>query len=84
MNTDLFWAADWQGAYNYLTRGDFPLIFQLLAINTVAIVIMVVRGIISKHKLRATSAYIVQGILVAVNIAVILQNDTSMLINKML
>jgi hypothetical protein len=72
---DLFWAADWDGLYRTLAKGNPPLALQLLTLNTIFFIIYVMRKITSKHKLRSTTREVVQLILVLFNLAIVFQED---------
>lgn len=71
----LFWAADWDGLYRFLTFGSPPLALQLLVLNTVFLVFYIIRKATAKHRLRETTVYVVQGVLVACNMALLFQHD---------
>lgn len=73
--SNLFWAADWDGLYRFLMIGSPPLVLQLLAVNTIFFAVYIVRRATARHRMRDTTVYVVQGILVACNIAILFQND---------
>ena len=72
---DLFWAADWEGLYRSLAKGNPPLVLQLLALNTIFFILYVVRRITAKHRLRSTTREVVQLLLIAINLVVVFQED---------
>ncbi len=79
---DYFNATDWGQGYRLLTRGEIPLILQLLILNTIFLIAYVVRSATAKFRLRQSTVMIVQGLLLAANLAVILQEDLIPYIQK--
>jgi hypothetical protein len=72
---DLFWAADWDGLYRFLAAGNPPLALQLLVLNTIFLIIYIVRRKAAKNRLRNQTVEIIQLFLLMANIAVVLQED---------
>lgn len=72
---DLFWAADWDGLYRGLAKGNPPLALQLLALNTVFLVIFVIRRARAKQRLRNSTVELIQLFLLVANIAIVFQED---------
>ncbi len=72
---DLFWAADWDGLYRILAKGNPPLALQLLALNTIFLVLFIVRRATTKHRMRNRTVEVVQLVLLIANIAIVLQED---------
>jgi hypothetical protein len=67
-DTKLFYNARWQDLYQFFAAGEPPLMLKLLAINTLFFVIYIMRRAKGRQSMRASTAYIVQGVLIAVNI----------------
>ncbi len=74
-NTDLFWAADWDGLYRILAGGNPPLAMQLLILNTIFLVFYIVRRATAKNRLRNNTVVIIQFFLLVANLSVVLQDD---------
>ena len=73
-NPDMFWAADWDGLYAFFARGHPPLMLQLLAINTIFMVLFIIRKATRPHAMRHTTSLIVQGMLIFANAAIAFQD----------
>jgi hypothetical protein len=67
-NTENFYNARWQDLYQFFAAGEPPLMLKLLAINTLFFVIYIMRRAKGRQSMRANTAYMVQGVLIAVNI----------------
>lgn len=74
-DTDLIFRARWDQLYSYFVDGYPPLILKLLVINTIFMVLFIIRRAASKHKLRPNTAYAVQGLLIAANAVVMFQSN---------
>jgi hypothetical protein len=74
-NTELFWNARWGELYQYLTQGNPPLIAILLAINTIFFMVYLMRRATKRHRMRASTVYFVQGMVVAANAFVLFRED---------
>jgi hypothetical protein len=72
---NVFERARWGDLYNFLADGDPPLIFMLLGINTLFFLLFIYRRLKSKNKLHPTTAYFVQFVLIAANLAVLMQKE---------
>jgi heme/copper-type cytochrome/quinol oxidase subunit 3 len=72
---DLFWAADWDGFYRFFAKGSPPLIFQLLALNTVILMLLTARRIAAKHRMRSQTMEVVQVLLLAANLVIVFQEE---------
>ena len=72
---DYFNATDWGQGYRLLTQGSVPLILQLLILNTCFLLIYVLHNATSKYRMRRSTVVIVQGLLLAANLAVVLQDN---------
>jgi hypothetical protein len=73
-NSDLIERARWDELYVFFTSGDPPLVLRLLVINTIFMVLLIIRSAKAKQPLRPTTTYIVQGLLIASNFAVAFQD----------
>ena len=74
-NQNLLFQARWDELYNFFADGYPPLIVKLLVINTIFLMFYVFRRATAKHRLRPTTAYAVQGLLIATNALAMFQND---------
>ena len=79
---DYFWAADWDGLYRLLAQGNPPLALQLLALNTVFLVLYIVRKKTAKHRLRNSTVEVMQLLLLVANLVVVFQEDAYHWITK--
>ena len=79
---DLFWAADWDGLYRSLAKGNPPLALQILALNTIFLVIFIVRRATAKNRMRSSTVEIIQLFLLVANIAIVFQEDAFRWIGK--
>jgi NADH:ubiquinone oxidoreductase subunit H len=75
MNTNLIWAADWDGLYRIFTTGNPPLALVLLAVNTIFLILFIVRKATARHRMRQSTAYAVQGLLIAANISMLFKDE---------
>ncbi len=72
---ELFRRARWDQAYDFLASGDPPIMFRLLAINTLFLILFVMRRIRSPHRMREGAVMQVQGLLIGANCLILFQND---------
>ena len=72
---ELFRRAQWSQAYDFLSSGDPPMIFKLLAINTVCVVFYVIRKVKTNMALRESTVLQVQGLLIVANCLILFQRD---------
>jgi hypothetical protein len=75
INTDLFWNARWDELYLFLTNGNPPLIAILLAVNTIFFMLYLMRRATQRHRMRASTVYFVQGMVVVANAFVLFRED---------
>lgn len=80
---DLFERTRWSDLYNFFASGSPPLIVDLLAINTIFFMLYVVRKATAKHRMRDSSVYVIQGLLIAANMMVVFQHETMLALNAM-
>jgi hypothetical protein len=81
MNTDLVSRARWSDLYSFFADGYPPLIMQILALNTIFLVLFVYRRIRAKNKMRGSTVYFLQGALIAINMVVIFQKEAVSIVN---
>ncbi len=72
---NLFEKTNWEGAYIFFTSGHPPLILELLAINTIFLILFVLRRITGIYTRKAYTSYVVQALLILGNAAVLMQAD---------
>ena len=72
---DLFERTNWESAYFYLTGGSPPLIVQLLVINTIFLILFILRRATGIYNRKAHTSYVIQGLLLFANIAVLMQSE---------
>jgi hypothetical protein len=72
---NLFWNARWDEFYQLLTTGSPPLLVVLLGVNTVFLIFYVTRKARQSARLRPSTLYWVQTLMVAANAFVILRSD---------
>jgi hypothetical protein len=75
LDPDLIFEARWQDLYLFLVSGEPPLILRLLAINTIFLVIYVIRRARQEERMKEQSVYIVQAFLIAANVFVMFGPD---------
>jgi uncharacterized membrane protein YhfC len=81
---DKFWAADWDLLYRFFTSGNPPLALQLLVLNTIFFVLFLVRNATAKHRVRHNTAYMIQGLLIASNMAVLFRSEVMGYIHRLI
>jgi hypothetical protein len=72
---NMFERTNWEGAYNFLTSGSPPLILELLAINTIFLVLFILRRMTGIYSRKAHTSYLVQILLIASNVGVLMQGE---------
>ena len=81
---DLFERTNWESAYFFLTAGSPPLIVQLLVINTIFLILFILRRVTGIYTRKAHTSYIVQSLLILGNIAVLMQSELTPIASKFL
>jgi hypothetical protein len=71
----VFKTTDWNAFYNVLAKGNPPLALQLLALNTIFIIVLIFRRWRGAPRLRSNGALIVQAILIFANVAILTQDQ---------
>jgi hypothetical protein len=66
--------ADWSQWYYLLSKGNPPLAFQLLIVNSIFFVIFMIRRMRGQSTMRARMANTIQAILIATNILIFYQD----------
>jgi hypothetical protein len=79
---ELFHRARWDQAYDFLAAGDPPMMFRLLAINTIFVVLYIIRRAKSPHKLRESTIIQVQALLVIANLLILFQRDIQQFLDR--
>ena len=79
---DLFSRARWDQAYDYLAGGDPPMIFRLLAINTVFLVIYMIRRARANHPMKDQVVFQVQALLLLANFLILFQRDIQRFLDR--
>lgn len=83
LDAELFRNARWQDLYNFFANGSPPLILELLVINTIFLILFIVRQATSKHPMRYSTAYIMQGLLLAANAFFMFQHDIMTMVSHL-
>ncbi len=81
---NLFEKTNWQGAYIFLTTGHPPLILELLAINTIFLILFILRRMTGIYTRKAHTTYVVQALLILGNGAVLMQSELSPYASKVI
>lgn len=79
---ELFQRARWDQAFDYLASGDPPMIFKLLAINTIFVVFYIIRKAKTSDRLRQSTVIQVQGLLILANLMILFQRDIMHLLDR--
>jgi hypothetical protein len=72
---DVLWEAHWDELAAFFSKGNPPLIVQLLFLNTIIFVWLIVRRMRGASSLRPETASTIQSILLAANMFAIFQED---------
>jgi hypothetical protein len=80
----LFHRARWDQAYDFLAAGDPPMIFRILVINTIFVILYVIRKTRGQHKMRMETVIQVQLLLLAANCLILFQRDVQDFIGRFL
>ncbi len=74
-NLDLLYRARWGDLFSFFTSGDPPLVFRLMIINTMFLLVFIIRNARAKKRMSDVGVYLVQGFLVLCNLAVMFQGE---------
>jgi len=69
------WQADWDELYAFLAQGSPPLAVQILVINTIFVMLWIIRRMRGAPALRRETSIAVQAILIIANLAILFQNN---------
>lgn len=81
---ELLQRARWDQAFDYLAAGDPPMIFRLLAINTIFVVLYIIRKAKTDDRLRQSTVVQVQGLLVLANLLILFQGEIMRLLGRVI
>ena len=73
--SELFLLAQWDEIYAFFAKGDPPLAIQLLIVNTIFLIVMMIRRMRGAAPLRNDTFQIVQGLLIFANAAIVFQDQ---------
>jgi hypothetical protein len=79
-NLDVIRAARWDELYLFLTHGNPPVIVILLGLNTLFFIIYLVRRANQRHRLRQSTVYMVQGLVIFANAFILFREDAVRLV----
>jgi hypothetical protein len=72
---DTYMQVQWQELYEFFSSGRPPLALQLLAINTIFLILFMLKRMRGMPNLRPETARVVQAFLLAANFAIVFQQD---------
>jgi hypothetical protein len=72
---EMFRSARWDQAYDFLSSGDPPVMFRLLAINTLFMILFVMRRVRTPHRMKESAVMQVQALLLGANCLILFQNE---------
>lgn len=75
LTIDQIRSARWDEIYLFLTHGNPPLILIILGLNTIFLMLYVVRRATKRHSMRASTLYFVQGAVLVANALVLFRED---------
>lgn len=78
----LFSRARWDQAYDFLAAGDPPMIFRLLAINTVFVIFYIVRRARANRPMKESVVLQVQALLLLSNFLILFQRDIQRFLDR--
>jgi hypothetical protein len=70
LDASMFLDARWGDLYAFFAAGHPPLALRLLIINTIFIMLFIVRRARGVHPMRADTVFLVQGFLIVANILI--------------
>ncbi len=79
---ELIQRARWDQARDFLESGDPPMIFRLLAINTIFLVFYVIRRAKGNGPMRQSTVYQVQALLIISNCLILMQKDIQQFLDR--
>ncbi|MCB1378053.1 MAG: hypothetical protein KDK89_06765 [Alphaproteobacteria bacterium] len=81
---ELLERTQWDQARNFLASGDPPMIFRLLALNTVFLILYIVRRAKGARPMEQSVLLGVQGLLILSNMLVMFQNDITRFLDRLI
>ena len=72
---DLFLHAPWNELYAFFTKGQPPLVFQVLLLNTVFFALFMARRLRGARTMRHETAITVQSLLILANALIMFRDD---------
>ncbi len=72
---DLFLSAPWNELYGFFTKGQPPLVFQVLLLNSVFCALFMARRLRNARTMRHETAITVQSLLILANALVMFRDD---------
>ena len=70
LDLKIFENARWQDLYQFFLAGEQPLVWRLMIINTIVLVIFIIRRARGKSPMRLSTVYVMQALLIAANMFV--------------
>lgn len=72
---ELFRRARWDQAYDFLASGEPPMMVRILMINTIFLILYMIRRARSPHPMKDHTVLQIQGLLVLANALILFQRD---------
>lgn len=79
---NLFHRARWDQAYDFLSSGYPPIMFSILAINTIFLTLYAIRRAKNLHRMRQSTVIQVQALLVLANCLILFQRDIQQFLDR--
>jgi hypothetical protein len=79
---ELFSRARWDQAHDFLQSGDPPMMLRILGINTIFVIIYIIRRARSPHRLNQSTVFQVQALLLLANFLILFQRDIQRLLDR--
>ena len=79
---NLFHRARWDQAFDFLSSGNPPIMFSILAINTMFLILYAVRRAKNIHRMRQSTVIQVQVLLVIANCLILFQRDIQQFLDR--
>ncbi len=79
---NLIGAAHWDELYAFFAKGNPPLIFQLLLLNTIFFILLISRRMRGAPALRSSTASTIQALLIIANMGLIFQDSILIAMHK--
>jgi hypothetical protein len=70
---ELFQQARWQELSDFFAAGEPPMVFRILAINTILLIVFAIRKARTKTTKQSSNAIVVQALLIIINCIVMFQ-----------